>query len=225
MKPIVAKRLAAGWIVGSILLGSGSALAQASRQEYPIPRNPSEDLTAIERIFTPPKPAPLTAFAELRERWKDTPAFLRDSKVSIDARSYYRDAVRPPGSTGIQEAWAGGGSINYYSQDLLNIFYTEGKVGHDFGGGFTALAAAQFVAQNTTGQTMINGGNAFATNQLGMKVDLGYRTGILTLGYSVTNPGLGILTPWSANPFYTDGLIQGFQRAGEQVVMIGLSHT
>jgi len=357
---------------------AGDALAQASRQEYPIPRNPSEDLTAIERIFTPPKPAPLTAFPELRERWKDTPAFLRDSKVSMDARSYYRDAVRPPGSTGIQEAWAGGGSIsaetgrlfdlvslgavlytsfpivappqygntglllpdqqgyavfgqlyaqvqvghaheltlgrhlyntpflgahdnrmtpntfsgyrligtlegdaggpsfrygaayvdaikprdaiafqsmasaagaptsnagvglvgalmdwgpvsigaiNYYSQDLLNIFYTEGKVGHDFGGGFTALAAAQFVAQNSTGQTMINGGNAFATNQFGMKVDLGYRTGILTLGYSVTNPGLGILTPWSANPFYTDGLIQGFQRAGEQAVMIGLSHT
>ncbi|MFN4017786.1 MAG: hypothetical protein ACK4JB_20765 [Reyranella sp.] len=60
-----------------ISLGAaGNALAQASRQEYPIPRNPSEDLTAIERIFTPPKPAPLTAFPELRERWKDTPAFL-----------------------------------------------------------------------------------------------------------------------------------------------------
>jgi hypothetical protein len=58
-----------------------------------------------------------------------------------------------------------------------------------------------------------------------MKVDLGYDTGILTLGYSVTNPGLGILTPWSANPFYTDALIQGFQRAGEQAVMICLSHT
>lgn len=378
MRSVAAIRLAAGCVVGSILLGSGSALAQASKQEYPIPRNTSEDLTAIERIFTLPKPPPLTAFPELRERWKDTPAFLRDSKVSIDARSYYRDAVRPPGSTTIQEAWASGGSIaaetgklfdlfslgavlytsfpivappqygntglllpdqqgyavfgqlyaqvhlgethqitlgrhlyntpflgahdnrmspntfsgyrvigtfdsgaggpsfrygaayvdamkprdaivfqsmasaagaptsnagvgllgglmnwgpasigaiNYYSQDLLNIFYAEGKIGHDFGGGFTALAAAQFVAQNSTGQTMINGGNAFATNQFGMKVDLGYETGILTLGYSVTNPGLGILTPWSANPFYTDALIQGFQRAGEQAVMIGLSHT
>ena len=378
MKPLAATGLAAAGLIGSIISGSGSALAQASKQEYPIPRNPSEDLTAIERIFTPPKPPPLTAFPELRERWKDTPAFLRDSKVSVDARSYFRDAVNVPGSTNIEQAWASGGSIsaetgklfdlvslgavlytsfpvvappqygntelllrdqqgyavfgqlyaqvhlgdayeitlgrylyntpfvgahdnrmspntfsgyrltgtfegnaggpsfrygvayldaikpraalafqsmasaagaptsnagvglvgglltwgpasigaiNYYSQDLLNIFYTEGKLGHDFGGGFTALAAAQFVAQNSTGQTMINGGKAFATNQLGMKVDLGYDTGILTLGYSVTDPGLGILTPWSANPFYTDALIQGFQRAGEQAVMIGLSQT
>ena len=377
MRPPAATRLAAA-VIGSILAGSGSALAQASKQEYPIPRNPSEDLTAIERIFVPPKPPPLTAFPELRERWRDTPAFLRDSKVSIDARSYFRDAVNVPGSTNIEQAWASGGSIsaetgklfdlvslgavlytsfpvvappqygntelllrdqqgyavfgqlyaqvhlgdahtitlgrylyntpfvgahdnrmspntfsgyrltgtfegdvggpsfrygvayldamkpraalafqsmasaagaptsdagvgllgglvtwgpasigaiNYYGQDLLNIFYTEGKLGHDFGGGFTALAAAQFVAQNSTGKTLINGGKAFATNQLGMKVDLGYETGILTLGYSVTDPGLGILTPWSANPFYTDALIQGFQRAGEQAVMIGLSHT
>ena len=372
---------AARWlaaVIGSFLLEPAAVFAQASKQEYPIPRNPSEDLTAIERIFTPPKPPPLTAFPELRERWKDTPAFLRDSRVSIDARSYFRDAVNAPGSTNIEQAWASGGSIsaetgklfdlvslgavlytsfpvvappqygntelllrdqqgyavfgqlyaqvhlgdaheitlgrylyntpfvgphdnrmspntfsgyrltgtfegdaggpsfrygiayldaikpraalafqsmasaagaptsnagvglvgglltwgpasigaiNYYSQDLLNIFYTEGKLGHDFGGGFTALAAAQFVAQNSTGRTLINGGNAFATNQLGIKVDLGYDTGILTLGYSVTNPGLGILTPWSANPFYTDALIQGFQRAGEQAVMIGLSHT
>ncbi len=378
MRSIARAGLAAAGVLGPVLAGSGGALAQASKQEYPIPRNPSEDLTAIERIFTPPKPPPLTAFPELRERWQDTPAFLRDSRVSIDARSYFRDAVNVPGSTNIEQAWASGGSIsaetgklfdlvslgavlytsfpvvappqygntelllrdqqgyavfgqlyaqvhlgdayeitlgrylyntpfvgahdnrmspntfsgyrltgtfegdaggpsfrygvayldaikpraalafqsmasaagaptsnagvglvgglltwgpasigaiNYYSQDLLNIFYTEGKLGHDFGGGFTALAAAQFVAQNSTGQTMINGGKAFATNQLGMKVDLGYDTGILTLGYSVTDPGLGILTPWSANPFYTDALIQGFQRAGEQAVMIGLSHT
>ena len=117
------------------------------------------------------------------------------------------------------------GAINYYSQDLLNIFYTEGKYGLKLGGGFQLLGAAQFVAQNSTGQTLINGGTPFATNQLGTKVDLGFGTGILTLGYSVVNPGLGILTPWSANPFYTDALIQGFQRAGEQAVMIGLSHT
>ena len=99
MKSLAATGLAVAGFIGSVIAGSGSVLAQASKQEYPIPRSPLEDLTAIERIFTPPKPPPLTAFPELRERWRDTPAFLRDSKVSIDARSYYRDAVRPPGST------------------------------------------------------------------------------------------------------------------------------
>ena len=88
VRSIARTGLAAVGVIGSFLAGSGTAFAQASKQEYPIPRNPSEDLTAIERIFTPPKPPPLTAFPELRERWQDTPAFLRDSKVSIDARSY-----------------------------------------------------------------------------------------------------------------------------------------
>lgn len=37
--------------VGFASLGvSGGALAQASKQEYPMPRPPREDLTAIERI-------------------------------------------------------------------------------------------------------------------------------------------------------------------------------
>ncbi len=370
----------------------GAALAQASKQEDPIPANPGQDLTAIERIFLTPSPPPLTAFPELRERWKDTPAFLRDSKFDINVRSYYRDAVaNAPTSTSVKEAWASGGSvsaetgrlfdlvtlgavlytsfplyapaqygdtglllanqqgyavfgqlygqvhlgdthkvtlgrylyntpflgphdnrmtpntfsgytvrgtfgteegkaaaadgneggkesgpgfrygggfidaikprdaiafqsmastagvptsdagvgfaggvlhwgparigaINYYSQDLLNIFYTEGKYGVDFGSGFNAIAAAQFVAQNSTGQHLMNGGTPFATNQFGTKIDFGYETAILTLGYSVVNTGFAIQTPWSANPFYTDALIQDFQRAGEQAVMVGLSH-
>jgi hypothetical protein len=116
------------------------------------------------------------------------------------------------------------GAIDYYSQDLLNIFYTEGRYGVSFGGGFNAIAAAQFVAQNSTGQHLMNDGTPFATNQFGAKVDLGYDTAILTLGYSVVSPGLAIQTPWSANPFYTDALIQGFQRAGEQTFMVGLSY-
>ncbi len=355
-------------------------MAQASKQEYPIPTDPSEDLTAIERLFSPPKPPPLTAFPEVREKWKDTPAFLRDSKFNIEARSYFRDAVTdaPAGST-IKQAWASGGSvsaetgklfdivtlgavlytsfpviappqygdtgllqpdqqgyavfgqlyaqahlfedhkftvgrhlyntpfmgphdnrmspqtfsgytligsfggdskdgprllygtgyidamkqrdatvfqstasaagvptsnaglgfagglltwggasigaINYYAQDLLNIFYTEGKYGVSLGGGFNIMGAGQFVAQNSTGQALMNGGTPFATNQFGTKVDLGYGTGILTLGYSVVSPGFAIQTPWSASPFYTDALIQGFLRAGEQAVMVGVSQT
>jgi hypothetical protein len=104
-------RAAASILAAVGIAASGSALAQASKQEYPIPTNPSEDLTAIERLFSPPKPPPLTAFPELREQWKDTPAFLRDSKVNIEARSYFRDSVTnaPAGST-IKQAWASGGS-------------------------------------------------------------------------------------------------------------------
>jgi hypothetical protein len=116
------------------------------------------------------------------------------------------------------------GAIEYYSQDILNIFYAEAKYGVSFGSGFNAIGAAQFVDQRSTGQNLLTGGNYFATNQFGAKVDLGYQTGILTLGYSVVNPTFAIQTPWSANPFYTDGQIQAFNRAGEQAFMAGLSY-
>lgn len=116
------------------------------------------------------------------------------------------------------------GAIEYYTQDTLNIFYTEAKYGLSPAPDVHLLGAVQFAAQNSVGQSLLNGGVSFATNQLGAKVELGYDTAILTLGYSVVNPGFGIQTPWSANPFYTDAQIQDFQRAGEQALMVGASY-
>ncbi len=116
------------------------------------------------------------------------------------------------------------GAIEYYTQDTLNIFYTEAKYGLSPAPDLHLLGAVQFAAQNSVGQSLLNGGVSFATNQLGAKVELGYDTAILTLGYSVVNPGFGIQTPWSANPFYTDAQIQDFQRAGEQALMVGASY-
>ena len=114
--------LAAGALAASGLAGAGSALAQASKQEDPIPANPGQDLIAIERIFLPPSPPPLTAFPELRERWKDTPAFLRDSKFDINVRSYYRDAVtNAPSAANVKEAWAAGGSVSAETGKLFDL--------------------------------------------------------------------------------------------------------
>jgi hypothetical protein len=368
----------AALLAGSISVMAVDASAQSAKQEDPIPETPAKDLTAIQRTFATPTPPPLTMFPELRERWKDTPAFLRDSKFDINFRSYYRDEVtNSPTSVGVKEAWAAGGAVSaetgklfdvvslgavlytsfpifappdygntgllqpnqqgyavfgqlygranlfethyatvgryyydtpflgphdnrmtpntfygytltgkfgsgengepsfrygagwigaikprdssefqgmarkaganadygtavaggtltwgpasigaveYYTQDTINIFYTEGKYGFRLGSDFSAIAAAQFANQNSVGQNLMNGGTAFATNQFGAKVDLGYQTGILTLGYSVVNPNFAIQTPWSANPFYTDAQILAFQQAGEQAFMVGLSY-
>ncbi|TAJ23487.1 MAG: outer membrane porin, OprD family, partial [Reyranella sp.] len=331
------------------LLVAGGAYGQSNRQLQPIPSSPKEDLTAIEQLFAPPPvEKPNTMFPELRERWKDTPAFLRDSKIDFNLRSYYRDNVTSsPNSSAVQEAWASGGwvtaetgklfdlvslgatlytsfpiyapsgygntlmllpnqqgyavfgelygqahlfedthkitvgrkryntpfigphdnrmtpntfsgysligtlgdekgdglslrygggyidamkqrdaitfqsmasaagvptsnagvgvvggllkwgpaslgAMNYYGQDLLNIFYVEGRYGVEFGNGMSAVAAAQFAAQNSTGQALMNGGTPFATNEVGAKVQLGWDEFILTLGYTAVNPGFAL---------------------------------
>lgn len=115
------------------------------------------------------------------------------------------------------------GAIEYYTQDTMNIFYTEGRIGHDFGA-ISTMLQAQFVAQNSTGMNLLNGGTYWATNQVGTQLQLGYNTGILTAAYSVVDPGFNVQTPWSANPFYTDAQILSFNRAGENAAMLGLSY-
>jgi hypothetical protein len=116
------------------------------------------------------------------------------------------------------------GAIDYYAQDTINIFYAEGKVGANLGAGFTGALAAQFAAQNSTGTNLLNGGTYWATNQLGVQGQLGYEGAILTAAYTVVNPGFNIQVPWSMNPFYTDGQILAFDRAGESAIVLGASY-
>lgn len=115
------------------------------------------------------------------------------------------------------------GAIEYYNQDTINIFYAEGRVGHDFGDASVELQS-QFAAQNSVGLNLLNSGTYWATNQFGTQLQVGYSTGILTAAYSVVNPGFNMQTPWSANPFYTDALIRSFNLAGENTVMFGASY-
>ena len=104
------RRAAASLLAATTLAVAGNAGAQSAKQEDPIPATPAQDLTAIQQTFSPPKPPTLAMFPELRERWNDTPAFLRDSQFDINFRSYYRDVItNAPTSVDIKEAWAGGG--------------------------------------------------------------------------------------------------------------------
>jgi hypothetical protein len=366
------------WLAVVLAAAAGGAQAQNSRNELPIPASPEADLTAIQRTFKPPPPPPLTLFPELRDRLQDLPPFLRDSKFSIDPRSYYRDVVtNAPDKVTVKEAWAAGGSVSfqtgrlfdvisggaafytslplygpiqydgtqlllpgqlgydvvgqlygnvhlgedltftagrflvdtpyvgpfdtrmtpntfygyrlvgtlgddskqgpsfrygagyiaaiklrdsnifqsmsraaganvdngvgvagllmnwgpvyvgaleYYCQDTLNIAYAEGKYGINLPWDLKAIAAAQFADQHSTGANLLNGGTYFATNQFGARLELGYQTGILTLGYSVVNPNFQMQNPWSDNPFYTNAMTQSFQRAGEQAMVVGASY-
>jgi hypothetical protein len=116
------------------------------------------------------------------------------------------------------------GAIDYYTQDTINIFYTEAKVGMNRGPDFEATLAGQFATQNSTGTNLLNGGNPFVTNQFGVQGQLGFYNAILSAAYTVVNPGFNMQTPWSSNPFYTDAQIQAFNRAGEGAILVGLSY-
>ena len=116
------------------------------------------------------------------------------------------------------------GAIEYFSQDTLNIAYAEGKYGARLPFDISALLALQYADQRSTGANLTNAGTYFSTNQVGARLEFGYQGAILTLGYTSVNPSYRMQNPWSNNPFYTNAMIQSFQRAGEQAFMVGASY-
>lgn len=115
------------------------------------------------------------------------------------------------------------GAINYFSQDVMNIAYVEGSYAALLPGGFRAILAMQYADQRSTGANLLNNGAYWSNGQVGMRLQLGYETAILTLGFSAVQPGYAMQSPWSSNPVYTDAQIQSFQRAGEQALVVGTS--
>jgi hypothetical protein len=63
---------------------------------------------------------------------QDLPAFVRDTRVDINFRSYYRDVVtNDPNSVAVKEAWAAGGWASIVTGRILDmlsagaVFYTS----------------------------------------------------------------------------------------------------
>ena len=116
------------------------------------------------------------------------------------------------------------GAIDYYSDDILNIFYTEGSYRLHVTDRLGLFFAAQFADQRSTGDDLLKG-YSFDTNQIGVKSDISYGGAILTLGYTkVTSRQADMQNPWSGYPGYTSVQVKDFNRAGEDAFMAKLSY-
>lgn len=115
------------------------------------------------------------------------------------------------------------GAIDYYSSDIINIFYTEASYKLPVTGGLGILVSAQFTDQRSVGDNLLKG-SAFSTNQFGVKSDVSYGGAILSLGYSIDAQGADLQNPWSSYPGYTSVQVQDFNRAGESALIAKLSY-
>jgi hypothetical protein len=135
------------------------------------------------------------------------------------------DVKRGVGLAGANVSYKGlsVGAINYYSNDIINIFYTEGSYKFRVTEGLGLLFAAQWTDQRSTGDDLLKG-FSFSSNQLGLKTDISYGGAILTFGYTHTNSGDDMQSPWSGYPGYTSVQVQDFNRAGEEAFMVKASY-
>jgi hypothetical protein len=111
------------------------------------------------------------------------------------------------------------GIANYYSNDIINIFYTEAKYALPLTGDYKLQLSAQYTNQRSTGDDLLKG-YSFSTGQGGVKADLGVGGALLTLAYTSTANGYDIQNPWGTYPGFTSVQVQEFHQAGESAVML-----
>jgi hypothetical protein len=115
------------------------------------------------------------------------------------------------------------GGIDYYSDDIINIGYAESSYLLPVTESLGLLFSAQFTDQRSVGGDLLKG-YSFSTNQFGVKGDISYGGGVLSLGYTTDSRGADLQSPWSGYPGYTSVQVKDFNRAGEDAFIAKASY-
>jgi hypothetical protein len=111
------------------------------------------------------------------------------------------------------------GAIDYYSDDIINIFYTEAKYALSLGDGVRLQFALQYSDQRSTGDKLLRGGE-FAADAWGGKAELGAGGVLLSAAYASARGDADMQSPWGGYPGYTSVQVEDFNRDGEQALML-----
>jgi hypothetical protein len=112
------------------------------------------------------------------------------------------------------------GAVNYYSDDIINIFYTEAKYDVAIADGYKLRFGAQYSSQESTGSDLLTG-SEFSADQFGVKAELGVGNALLfTTAWNTNGDGAELRSPWGGIPSYNSVQVQDFNRAGEDSFML-----
>lgn len=151
--------------------------------------------------------------SKIKERNSDEFVWMsRDAGANVDRGVYLAGANCDYNNFSI-------GAMNYYSEDIINIFYTEGGYTLALGDAKKLRFAAQYTDQGSTGKNLLQG-QSFSTRQWGTKGDLTLGATLLSLGYTDTATGDNMQNPWGGYPGYTSVQVQDFNRSGESAVIM-----
>ncbi len=152
-------------------------------------------------------------FDKIKERNSDQFVSLaKDAGASVDRGVYTAGANYIKGDSSL-------GAIDYYSPDIINIFYAEGKLAIPVTEGWRPTVALQFTDQRSVGSHLLPGG-AFSAQQVGIKAELPWKDALFTTGYTYNKDGANIQNPWSGYPGYTGVQVEDFNRAGEGAFLL-----
>lgn len=111
------------------------------------------------------------------------------------------------------------GAIDYYSDDIINIFYAEAKYTLPLGDRLRLQFALQYSDQQGTGDHLLNGAD-FNADAWGGKAELGIGGALFSAAYTRASGDTGLQSPWGGYPGYTSVQIEDFNRDGEDAWML-----
>jgi hypothetical protein len=116
------------------------------------------------------------------------------------------------------------GAIDYYSDDIINIAYTEARYALPLSDEWRLQLAGQYSRQQSTGDDLLTGDD-FSTRQFGLKGELVCGAALFTLAYTDTGSGDNMRNPWSGYPGYTSVQVEDFNRAGEDAFILRAAYS
>lgn len=116
------------------------------------------------------------------------------------------------------------GAIDYYSDDIINIFYSEARYGIPLAEKLKLQFALQYSDQSSTGDELLRGTD-FSSDQWGAKAELSYGGALFTAAYTRAGGDTNMQNPWSGYPGYTSVQVEDFNRDGEDAWMLRVGYT
>jgi hypothetical protein len=116
------------------------------------------------------------------------------------------------------------GAVNYWSSNVINIFYAEGKYAVPVGERAKLKFAGQYTDQRSVGDDRLAGID-FDAHQWGVKAELEIASTLLTAAYTDASGDRDMTAPWSGYPGYTSVQVEDFNRAGEDAWLLRASYT
>ena len=111
------------------------------------------------------------------------------------------------------------GAIDYYSQDIINIFYTEARYGFAVGEKSKLTFSLQYSDETSVGDELLKG-ISFDSHQWGGKAEWTWGNAAFTAGYTSAGGDANMQNPWSGYPGYTSVQVEDFNRDGEDAWLL-----
>jgi hypothetical protein len=215
-----------GQLYGELKLGSRLSVA-FGKKEYNTPYINANDTRETPNTFQGYSLYGTTGSEEGASEWRYGAGYI--NKIKLRNSDEFTWMSRAAGASVDRGVYAAGanmrrgdfllGAFNYYSEDIINIFYGETKYALAPGDVCKLQFSAQYSNQRSTGDDLLIG-KSFATGQGGLKVDLSAGGVLFSLAYTSTAQGYTMQNPWSSYPGYTSVQIRNFNQAGETAVML-----